>query len=100
MISPKIREAYIIPKRHAKDYFELGQPEVNAVNDIIYKAKNDFTIKDPAITGFNIGINNGLDAGQTIFHCHVHLIPRRKGDVVDPTGGVRNLIPGMGNYKL
>jgi diadenosine tetraphosphate (Ap4A) HIT family hydrolase len=45
-------------------------------------------------------MNNGKDAGQTIFHCHVHLIPRRKGDVDDPTGGVRNAIPGKGNYRL
>jgi diadenosine tetraphosphate (Ap4A) HIT family hydrolase len=48
---------------------------------------------DSSVTGFNIGINNGEDAGQTIFHCHVHLIPRRKGDIEDPKGGVRGVIP-------
>ena len=48
--------------------------------------------------GFNIGINNGSVAGQTIFHCHIHLIPRRIGDVANPIGGVRNIIPGKGEY--
>jgi diadenosine tetraphosphate (Ap4A) HIT family hydrolase/5-methylcytosine-specific restriction endonuclease McrA len=89
----------IIPKRHAIDYFELVQAEINAINEILIKAKKDLTKKDSLITGFNIGINNGVDAGQTIFHCHVHLIPRRKNDVIDPTGGIRNIITGNGNYK-
>ncbi len=47
---------------------------------------------------FNIGINQGKDAGQTIFHCHIHLIPRRAGDVENPRGGIRHLIPGKGGY--
>jgi len=49
--------------------------------------------------GFNIGLNYGAAAGQTVDWPHIHLIPRRKGDVADPVGGVRNTIPGMGNYK-
>jgi diadenosine tetraphosphate (Ap4A) HIT family hydrolase len=49
--------------------------------------------------GFNIGFNYGQDAGQTVMYPHVHLIPRRKGDVEDPVGGVRNTIPGKGNYR-
>lgn len=88
----------IIPKRHAKNYFDLNQAEINAINDLMHKAKDTLTLKDPSIEGFNIGINNGAIAGQTIFHCHIHLIPRRKGDVEDPTGGVRNIIPGKGRY--
>jgi diadenosine tetraphosphate (Ap4A) HIT family hydrolase len=48
--------------------------------------------------GFNVGINQGVSAGQTIMYPHVHLIPRRFGDCADPTGGVRNVIPGAGNY--
>jgi ATP adenylyltransferase len=56
--------------------------------------KPKFTQSDQKITGFNIGINQGADAGQTIFHCHIHLIPRRNGDIEYPRGGVRNL---MGN---
>ncbi len=88
----------IIPKRHAKDYFDLVQSEINASNDLLRKAKKLLVDRDNIITGFNIGINNGTDAGQTIFHCHVHLIPRRKGDVENPRGGVRHTIPGKGYY--
>lgn len=51
------------------------------------------------IDGFNIGLNHGQTAGQTIMYPHVHLIPRYEGDVKDPTGGVRNVIPGKGNYR-
>jgi len=57
--------------------------------------KND----DPSNEGFNIGMNCGEVAGQTVFHCHVHLIPRRKGDVENPRGGVRHLIAGKGFYE-
>jgi ATP adenylyltransferase len=53
---------------------------------------------DPTVEGFNIGMNAGEVAGQTIFHCHIHLIPRRKGDVNTTRGGVRHLIPGKGYY--
>jgi len=88
----------VIPKRHAIDYFELHQAEMNAVNAIILEAQSELSRRDSTISGFNIGANNGRDAGQTIFHCHIHLIPRRFDDVSDPTGGVRNVIPGKGNY--
>jgi diadenosine tetraphosphate (Ap4A) HIT family hydrolase len=47
---------------------------------------------------FNIGFNAGKDAGQTVMHCHIHIIPRRKGDVVEPRGGIRNIIPVKGKY--
>ena len=53
---------------------------------------------DPAVTGFNIGMNCGEDAGQTVPHAHVHLIPRRRGDVAEPRGGVRGVIPGKASY--
>ena len=56
--------------------------------------------KDTSIEGFNIGVNCGEVAGQTVFHCHVHLIPRRKGDVKNPRGGVRHVISGKGDYKI
>jgi ATP adenylyltransferase len=88
----------IIPKRHIKDYFELTQDEVIACYEIIKRLKQDLTKEDPSIEGFNIGINSGEVAGQTIFHCHIHLIPRRKGDVENPRGGVRHIIPGKGFY--
>ena len=54
--------------------------------------------KDISVKGFNIGINSGSVAGQTIFHCHIHLIPRRSDDVPNPKGGVRHIIPGKGYY--
>jgi ATP adenylyltransferase len=88
----------IIPKRHVADYFGLYQPEINAINQLLAEQKASITKTDPAITGFNIGMNCGESAGQTIYHCHVHLIPRRDGDVPKPRGGVRNVIPGKGDY--
>lgn len=87
-----------IPKRHAKDYFELTQAEINAINQLITKQKELLDKTDASIDGYNIGMNCGETAGQTVFHCHVHLIPRRKGDVENPRGGVRHLIPGKGHY--
>ncbi len=88
----------VIPKRHVADYFELTQEEQNACHELLLKTKNELTKNDPKITAFNIGINIGSDAGQTVFHCHIHLIPRRKGDVENPRGGIRNVIPGKGDY--
>ena len=88
----------VIPKRHVAEYFDLGQPELNAVNQLLTKHKALIELEDPTVSGFNIGINCGEDAGQTIFHCHVHLIPRRKGDVKEPRGGIRHLIPEKGCY--
>jgi len=88
----------VIPKRHVADYFDLYQPELNAINQLLAKIKDELIFSDASITGFNIGINSGENAGQTIFHCHVHLIPRRKGDVEKPRGGVRGVIPEAQNY--
>lgn len=88
----------IIPKRHVSDYFDLHQPEINAIHQLLHKRKAQLQADDSTITGFNVGINAGADAGQTIFHCHVHLIPRRSGDMEDPTGGVRGVIPERQKY--
>lgn len=88
----------IIPKRHALTYFELGQAEINACHQLLFQAKENIQSKDKTVTGFNIGMNNGESAGQTIFHCHIHLIPRRDEDVENPRGGIRHIIPEMGNY--
>lgn len=90
----------IIPKRHFPDYFEITQPELNAVNTLLSQIKQTLQSKDNSISAFNIGINSGPDAGQTIFHTHIHLIPRRKNDVDQPIGGVRNIIPGKGDYNV
>jgi ATP adenylyltransferase len=83
----------VSPLRHAPSFFELGTAEQRACFVLIENLKAITMQKDPAITGFNLGVNDGIDAGQTIMHCHIHLIPRRKGDVPNPRGGVRHVIP-------
>ena len=90
--------ALIFPKRHVKDYFDLDDEEVFACNQLI-KLLKDFILKeDPTVKGFNIGSNAGKISGQTIMHCHIHLIPRREGDVENPQGGVRSVIPSKQQY--
>jgi diadenosine tetraphosphate (Ap4A) HIT family hydrolase len=88
----------IIPKRHVEDYFSLTQEELLACDELMRLLKDEIMNSDSSVDGFNIGMNSGESAGQTIFHCHIHLIPRRTGDVENPRGGVRHLIPGKGNY--
>jgi len=88
----------IIPKRHVVDYFGLYQPEINAANALLKNMKNNIEQLDETVSGFNIGMNSGEDAGQSVFHCHIHLIPRRKGDVENPKGGVRGVIPEKQKY--
>jgi len=88
----------VIPKRHVADYFELTQAEVNAVTALMNELKESIQVKDKSVTGFNIGMNCGESAGQTIFHCHTHLIPRRDSDVENPRGGVRHSVIGKGYY--
>ena len=87
----------IIPKRHISNYFDLSLPEQSDCWKLINEVKNIIQSKyNP--DGFNIGININKSAGQTIWHVHIHLIPRYDGDVINPTGGIRNIIPGKGNY--
>ena len=88
----------IIPKRHIQDYFDLTTEELIACDQLIRSLKDEISNSDNSVNGFNIGMNSGETAGQTIFHCHIHLIPRRTGDVDNPRGGIRNIIPDMGNY--
>lgn len=88
----------VIPKRHVATYFDLSRPELNACDELLRQLKASIQSADGSVTGFNIGMNAGASAGQTIFHCHIHLIPRRDGDVENPRGGVRHLIPGKGHY--
>ena len=89
----------IIPKRHIKDFFELTDEELIASNGLIKKVKDEIIKKDPNIDGFNLGTNIGRASGQSILHCHFHLIPRRFGDVENPQGGVRSVIPNKQHYK-
>jgi diadenosine tetraphosphate (Ap4A) HIT family hydrolase len=88
----------IVPKRHILDYFELTNDELLACNDLIKKIKKKIQNEDKTVDGFNIGTNSGVVAGQSIMHCHLHLIPRRKGDVDNPQGGVRGVIPSKQHY--
>lgn len=88
----------VILRRHTASYFDLDQAEINAVTELLKRIQFSIREQDASVDAFNIGINDGEAAGQTIPHCHIHLIPRRKGDVREPRGGVRHTIPGRGNY--
>jgi len=83
----------IIPKRHVTDYFGLTAREAAAIHDIILAQKKCIDALDASVDGYNVGMNCGEIAGQSVWHCHVHLIPRRQGDSPHPKGGVRQVIP-------
>lgn len=101
-----VRDAYpvsehhtlIIPKRHVVDWFDLHQPEHNTVLELLKLQQTALRKLDKQIEGFNVGINSGALAGQTIPHAHTHLIPRRSGDHPSPRGGIRGVIPGQADY--
>ena len=84
-------------KRHVENFFETTEEEKRDLFELIDKAKNIIDKKYKP-TGYNIGINCGVSAGQTVMHVHVHLIPRYDGDVENPRGGVRGVIPENKNY--
>jgi diadenosine tetraphosphate (Ap4A) HIT family hydrolase len=88
----------IITNRHVDDFFDLTKEEMFDLNEILKIQKKELKNLDETISAFNIGVNIGKDAGQSIMHCHIHLIPRRKGDVEDPRGGVRGVIPEKQKY--
>lgn len=88
----------IIPKAHRANYFELSTDELTEVNELLKICRNRILSQDSSVEGFNIGANCGEVAGQTVFHCHIHLIPRRKGDDSNPRGGVRGVIDGKKSY--
>jgi ATP adenylyltransferase len=82
----------IIPRRHVSDWFNTTRAEQEAMNDLLRARRQQLREADPTIEGFNIGMNSGEIAGQTVFHCHIHLIPRRKGDAGKMRCGVRGMI--------
>ena len=88
----------IILNNHDKSYFDLRDKDILQLNNILKFQKESLMQNDNTITGFNIGINQGESAGQTVMHLHIHLIPRRKGDIEDPRGGVRGVIPSKQKY--
>ena len=89
----------IITNRHVDDFFDLTKDEMSDLDKVLKKQKKELKNLDKDISAFNVGVNIGKDAGQSIMHCHIHLIPRRKGDVEDPRGGVRGVIPEKQKYK-
>lgn len=88
----------VVPRRECASWFEATREEQVAIVALVEEVKRQLEQGDQRPDGYNIGINVGEAAGQTVMHLHVHVIPRYRGDVDDPTGGVRHVIPGKGNY--
>lgn len=87
----------VIPRRHAASYFDMDAAERQALWDLVETVRLRLD-RERHPDGFNIGINVGEAAGQTVMHMHIHVIPRYVGDMADPRGGVRHVIPGKGKY--
>jgi diadenosine tetraphosphate (Ap4A) HIT family hydrolase len=87
----------VVPRRHIPTWFDADREEQTALMEGVDRARQEI-LRHHRPDGFNIGINVQVSAGQTIFHLHIHVIPRYKGDVPDPRGGVRNVIPDKGNF--
>lgn len=88
----------VIPRRHVASFFELTSEEINACMALINEERK-LLDEELEPDGYNIGVNIGPAAGQSIWHVHIHIIPRYRGDVENPQGGVRHVIPGKGHYK-
>jgi ATP adenylyltransferase len=88
----------IIPIRHIASYSEITSAEMLAIHDLIKIRTRLLSEENQGVSDYNIGVNNGENAGQTIHHLHFHLIPRRKGDVVNPRGGIRSVVPEKKEY--
>jgi diadenosine tetraphosphate (Ap4A) HIT family hydrolase len=88
----------VIPRRHGADGLALHQPEWNTVVELLKLRREQLSAQDAAISGWNVGLNSGEAAGQTVFHAHWHLIPRREGDCEEPRGGVRGVIGGRRSH--
>jgi diadenosine tetraphosphate (Ap4A) HIT family hydrolase len=88
----------LITKRHFDNYFDAKEDELKAIEDILKQAK-EFIDNKFNPDGYNIGINCGEVAGQSVMHLHIHLIPRYKGDMENPLGGVRGVIPEKQKYE-
>lgn len=88
----------IIPRRHVASFFDLTYEEINACMELI-SAERQRLDEEFNPDAYNIGVNVGLAAGQSIFHAHIHVIPRYHGDAENPQGGVRHVIPGKAHYQ-
>lgn len=89
--------AEVVPIRHVESFFDLTGAELNAIYDLAKVAKQVIDDKYQP-DAFNVGVNDGEVAGRTVHHVHVHLLPRYAGDVPNPRGGIRHIIPGKGSY--
>ena len=87
----------VIPKRHISDYFNLTSKEQMACWQLVNEVKERID-NENSPDGYNVGLNNGKVAGQTIFHVHIHIIPRYRDDVINPQGGIRGVIPERKEY--
>lgn len=87
-----------LPARHVRDFFSMTCEEKKDADQLIQRLRARIEESDPTVTGFNLGVNCGESAGQTILHAHIHLIPRRDGDIPEPRGGVRGVIPDRRGY--
>lgn len=87
----------VVPRRHETDFFTLTVAEQTAILELVRAVRQDLAASTAA-TGINVGVNVGVDAGQTVDHAHVHVIPRYAGDVPDPRGGIRWIIPDKARY--
>ncbi len=90
----------IVPKRHIKTYFDATPEENNAFFELIKQAKENIINNGHKPDGFNIGSNNDVAAGQSVFHLHIHVIPRYLGDVENPKGGIRHVIAKNALYNV
>ena len=88
----------IIPRREVATWFDATADERAAILELLEKVKHDLD-DEYRPDGYNVGFNSGAAAGQTVMHLHVHVIPRREGDVPDPRGGIRHVIPGKARYR-
>ena len=86
-----------MPRRHVTSIFDLSTQYQAALWVMVGQVRESL-LQQFVADGINIGVNDGSAAGQTVKHAHIHLVPRRKGDVADPRGGMRNIIPGKAHY--
>jgi diadenosine tetraphosphate (Ap4A) HIT family hydrolase len=94
-VSPE--HTLVVPRAHVRSIYDLSSAEQHALWELT-RAVREALRSTPGIDGFNIGLNDGPAAGQTIEHAHIHVIPRRSGDCSDPRGGIRLIFPGKAHY--
>jgi diadenosine tetraphosphate (Ap4A) HIT family hydrolase len=87
----------VVPRRHVRRLEELSSQEWTELFELVRFICREVAA-EPGVEGYNLGVNNGRAAGQTVDHAHVHVIPRRSGDVPDPRGGIRTVIPSRADY--